>query len=34
LVRSPKGRSSRKTSKNGRILTKSHPKILRNLCIN
>jgi hypothetical protein len=30
----PKGEILEKTSKNGRILVKSHPKILRNLCIN
>jgi hypothetical protein len=30
----PKGEILEKTSKNGRNLTKSHPEILRNLCIN
>jgi hypothetical protein len=30
----PKGEILEKTSKNGRILWKSHPEILRNLCIN
>jgi hypothetical protein len=30
----PKGEILEKTSKNGRILTKSHPENLRNLCIN
>jgi hypothetical protein len=30
----PKGEILEKTPKNGRNLTKSHPKNLRNLCIN
>jgi len=30
----PKGEILEKTSKNGRILEKSHPENLRNLCIN